>query len=156
MPHRRILAISILAVMVSSACASVPRLESGGLSEAADIPVTQFEIGDCFDDPTFGEVTDVPGLPCDVPHDNEIYAIFDHENSNQTWPGQDALDAYSFEACESRFQGYVASDYATSQLDISWFTPLEQGWEEGDHEIVCFLYDLDFAKLTGSKKNSGE
>lgn len=156
MHNRRLLAVAVLAIVMASACTSIPRNDGGGLSEAADIPVTEFAIGDCFDDPIFGEVTDVPGVPCEVPHDNEVYAIFDHTDADQAWPGQDVMDADAFEACVARFQSYVGADYANSRLDLSFFTPLEEGWDNGDHEIVCFLYDLDLAKLTGSMQNSGE
>lgn len=149
-------ALLALLVLAATACSSIPRNEGGGLTEAASIPVTAFEIGDCFDDPIGTEVEDVPGVPCEQPHDNEIYAIFEHETPDIDWPGQDAMDEYSYFACVDRFDAYVGSDYVDSRLEVSFFTPLEDGWDSGDHEIVCFLYDLDFNPLTGSMRGSGE
>jgi hypothetical protein len=156
MSHRRFLALTVAAVAVASACTSVPRNDSGGLSEAAAIPVAEFQIGDCFDDPTVIEVEDVPGLPCDLAHDNEVYAIFEHEEPDQAWPGQDALNEYAYLACVDRFAAYVGAEYADSRLDLSFFKPLEDGWNNDDYEIVCFLFDRDFAKLTASMRDSGE
>jgi hypothetical protein len=154
MHQRRILAAIL--ILLASACSSVSRDDSGGLTEEASIPVTDFQIGDCFDDPNLTEVEEVRGLPCDRLHDNEVYAIFDHESADGPWPGQDAMDEYAFSACIDRFQTYVGADYIDSRLDVAFFSPLEAGWNDGDHEIACFLYDLDFAKLTGSMQNSAE
>ena len=156
MNRRTITAVALVGMVLFSACASVPRNESGGLSEAASIPVTAFEIGDCFNDPPQFEVEDVDGLPCDVAHDNEVFAIFDHEDTDQSWPGQDAIDEYSYFACVERFDAYVGADYVDSRLEVSFLTPLEEGWGSGDHEIVCILFDIDFAKLTKSMRGSGE
>jgi hypothetical protein len=115
-----------------------------------------FQIGDCFDDPTSVEVDEVPGFPCEEAHDNEAYAIFDHEDPDQPWPGQDAIDEYAYTACIDRFLDYVGTPYDDSRLEVSSFTPLEVGWNSGDHEIVCFLYDLNFEKLVGTMRWSGE
>ena len=156
MNRRSITTIALVAIVLLSACTSIPRNESGGLSEAASIPVTDFAVGDCFDDPTVFEVEEVEGLPCETAHDNEVFAIFDHEDPDQSWPGQDALDEYSYFACIDQFEAYVGADYVDSRLEVSFFSPLEDGWDSGDHEIVCFLFDIDFAKLTKSMRGSGE
>ena len=156
MRNRTTFQLMILTLTLTSACATVPRSDAGGLTGAARIPVTEFLAGDCFDDPESVEVEDVAGLPCDVPHDNEVYAIFDHEGTDQSWPGVDALNEYSYLSCVDRFTDYVGSDYIDSRLEVSFLSPLEAGWIEGDREIVCFVFDLDLAKLTESMRDSEE
>ena len=121
--------------------------------------VLSLEVGDCFDDPSSfsGEVSEVDDVPCSQSHDNEVYAISDHPaGSDLPYPGENALFEYSNEYCLSEFDAYVGIDYLDSRLDFSYYYPGRDLWEDGDREIVCFIYDLDLAKLTKSMKGSRE
>ena len=110
--------------------------------------------GDCFDDPdTFSEVTDVKMVDCTEPHDNEAYATFDLSDSS--YPGDLAVQTEGSVGCLDRFDAYVGRDYASSALDFSMLLPTSQSWDQGDQEVVCFLYDINGAKLSTSARNSG-
>ena len=125
-----------------------------------DKSVYSLEVGDCFDDPASqsAEVEGVDETPCSESHDNEVYAVADHPASGDApYPGAEAIDAYSSGYCLSEFESYVGIDYQESILEVGYFFPIRDGWEDADdREVVCFLYDLNLAKLTGSMEGSGE
>ena len=137
----------LLGVLLVAAC-------GGGQS------VFSLEVGDCFDDPASqtAEVSDVDEASCSEGHDNEVYAVADHPASDGApFPGDEVLEFDSSGYCLSEFATYVGITYEESRLDFGYLYPLRDGWEQdGDHEVTCYLYDLEFAKLTGSMKGSGE
>ena len=137
----------LLGALVFAAC-------GGGLS------VFSMEVGDCFDDPSAqsAELSEVDEVPCPESHDNEVYAVADHPAGDDTpFPGEDVLDSYGWGYCLSEFESYVGIAYEDSRLDVSYIFPVRDGWEsEGDREFICFLYDLNLEKLSGSMQGSGE
>lgn len=121
--------------------------------------VDSLSVGDCFDDPpSFDtEIESVDTLDCDEPHDNEVYLTRDHSaGSDASYPGLASLEEWSDGVCLAGFEPYVGRDYATSRLDFTYLYPVRDGWQNGDREVICFLYDLNYAKLTGSMRGSGE
>ena len=123
-------------------------------AEAAD--PFELEVGDCFDDTAMGvnEVTEVPGLPCSTPHDNEVYALFDLPTG--PFPGDDAIDAAAGQGCYDRFESAIGRPYEESELAFVSMYPTEASWNEiGDREVVCIAYHMEYSKLTGSVLGSG-
>jgi hypothetical protein len=112
----------------------------------------ELEVGQCLDQPAAEQVVDVELVDCSEPHDLEVYQIAD-------LPDQpfdpDAVDASSFEICLEAFDGFVGTPYAESELDIYYLIPTEQSWSDGDREVVCAVYDLSGAQLTGTAENIG-
>lgn len=115
--------------------------------------VFSLSAGTCFNDPDGTEVSDVEIVDCTEPHDNEVYATFDIPGSE--FPGQFAVQTDAQEGCIDRFETYVGSDYWVSALDVSSLSPTSGSWDNGDREVICFLYDLEGAKLNATMKNSG-
>ena len=141
-----VVVLSLLIVAIVVAC-------TGGKS------VDSLSVGDCFDDPSSydTEIEEVDAVDCGDPHDNEVYAVVHHpEGSGAAYPGRGFLERYADGLCYAEFEAYVGRDYGTSRLDYSYFYPVRDGWEAGDREVLCFLYDYDLAKLSGSMKGSGE
>jgi hypothetical protein len=121
--------------------------------------VTDLGVGDCFDDVDgidgSGEITDVPVVDCTEPHDNEVFHTYDLPGDD--YPGQDAILADAQGSCVGAFENYVGTDYASSRLDIFPIYPTPDGWADGDDRtVVCSLYDLELAQLTGSMRGAGE
>ena len=138
---------SLFCVLLAATC-------GGGLS------VISMEVGDCFDDPAgqATEVSEVDEVPCSESHDNEVYAVADHPAGDDApYPGDEALEVYGIGYCLSEFENYVGISYEESRLDFTYLLPVRDGWEgDDDRGFVCFLYDLNFAKLTGSMEGSRE
>ena len=103
-------------------------------------------------------MSEVDEASCQESHDNEVYAVADHPASDGApFPGDEVLEAYSIGYCLSEFETYAGITYEESRLDFAYFYPARDGWEQdGDRGVVCFLYDLELAKLTGSMKGRGE
>jgi hypothetical protein len=118
--------------------------------------VFALEAGTCFDeqglDPDGADVSDVPIVECDDPHDNEVYAAFDLELAEYAAA---AVEEAAVDGCYERFESYVGRDYETSRLDFGTFTPTAASWRQGDREVACFLFDVDGEQLTGSARDSG-
>jgi hypothetical protein len=132
------------------------RDDTGAIVDEGSLGAFEMRVGDCFDDgSTFAddnpEVNSVPGVPCSSPHDNEVYAVFDVDAAS--FPEGDEMARLAFESCMARFSEFVGKDYDSSALDIATLYPTRESWSrQNDREVVCAVYDVAAAKLTGSVK----
>jgi hypothetical protein len=128
------------------------RDDTGAIVDEGNIGAFQIRVGDCFNDyGSAAEVTDVPGVPCSTPPDNEVYAVFDV--AVPSFPQGDAMAALAFDSCMERFQGFVGKDYETSVLDIMTLYPTQESWSRyDDREVICAVFDINSTKLVGSVK----
>lgn len=95
-------------------------------------------------------------VPCGQPHDVEVAAVLEHPaGAELDFPGEAAVDGYATDQCLLLFDGYVGAPYESSQLDVAYVAPGEDGWEDGDRRIACVLYNLDLVPLTGSVRGTG-
>jgi hypothetical protein len=116
--------------------------------------VFDLEVGDCFNDPEdFGEVTDVKMVDCAVPHDNEVFAVFDLPDGD--YPGSTGAETSADGGCIAEFAAFVGIDYDSTSLDVWYLYPTEDSWNNGDREVVCMLFDPTGTQLTGTAANSG-
>ena len=111
--------------------------------------ILTLDVGTCFDDPpSFADVTDVPVVSCDEPHDNEVIGLL--ELGGSTYPGNEVVGARAEEGCIDAFEPYVGIAYAESIYDVGWFAPTADSWSIGDREVLCFAFDLTGSKTEGS------
>jgi hypothetical protein len=115
--------------------------------------VFNLEVGTCFDDTDETEVSSVPVVECSEPHDNEVFAVFDY-TATDVFPGGTEMNAAAHDLCVAEFEAYVGLGYLESELNVFPITPTQGSWDDGDREIVCALYNLDLAKLTGSMQGA--
>ena len=97
--------------------------------------------GDCID-PAPAEsdlVESLPVVSCRQPHDQEVTASRDLAPG--AWPGDNAIDTRSDEICSSEFESYVGIPVDQSRYDLSAYTPGKEGWQNGDHSILCVVFD---------------
>jgi len=145
-------------------CSDGPdRDDSGRIIGEGDLGVFDFKVGDCFQDPEVQStggvagIADVEAVPCDTPHDNEVYYLHDLSGQFSEFPGQAQIDDASSAACKAQFQAYVGQAHESSRLNYTWLSPTQETWDENDdREVVCALFDNDQLKLTASMRNSGE
>ncbi len=122
-------------------------------------PVSVFDLaeGYCFNDPTegVGAVGELLVVPCEQPHDNEVYALVQHPaEADAPFPAAEALDQYAEEQCRQSFDSYVGIPYDQSALYYWKITPTSDSWAEGDREIICSIYDAEGGSLQGSVQGS--
>ena len=146
-----------LGFVIYGAVTDVDRDGSGAIVGEGTVDAFQVRVGDCFNDTNVGaaeyEVSDVPGVPCSDPHDNETYAVFDL--AIESYPEGDAMGQLAFDSCSERFETFVGRDYESSTLDINIMYPSIEGWAQNDREVVCAVFDVDANKLIGSAAGRG-
>ncbi len=152
MPKWAIYIIAAAGFGIYSAVTTVDRDSSGAIVGAGSVDAFQVRIGDCFDDASsFGdEVTNLPGVPCADPHDNEAYALIDLTIA--TYPGEDAIADLANASCLERFESFVGRDYDSSSLELFALYPSTESWQQNDREVICAVYDMNSSKLVGSVK----
>ena len=146
----RLLTLLTLFALILTACGSAQRDSSGEIVEAGTEDVFSLRVGDCFDDDlgAEGEIFSVAAVPCDEPHDNEIFYAFDLPAGD--YPGDVRIDEAAFAECTTSFETYVGIEYAASELAVTYLSPTPDSWDAGDREIACLLYDATLAKITGT------
>lgn len=146
-----------LGLAVYGAVTDADRDSSGAIIGEGNVDAFNVNVGDCFNDYSASitnQVTSVPGVPCNDPHDNEAYAVFDVTISSYP-ESEDAMAQFAHDSCVERFDSFVGRDYASSSLDIITLYPTTQSWKQSDREIVCAVYDMEASKLVGSVQNQG-
>ncbi len=132
---------------------------SGEIVSGGDLDVMTVQPGDCFNDPSDEEdvVFQLEAIPCSQPHDNEVFAVESVAGLfGSDYPGRQTLEEHAYEVCSGRaFDSYVGTPYLDSSLEVFTLTPTDDSWSEGDRDVVCVLYRLDFTKLTEPARNSG-
>lgn len=124
---------------------------SGGVQDLA--------VGDCFDDwaglelDVVQEVESVPIVDCADPHDNEMYFV--EALPEGPFPGDTGMEQMAIDTCFEEFDGFVGTAYADSRLDFGFLISTQEMWDTGTRRISCFVWDIEFLKLTGSMRNSG-
>lgn len=123
----------------------------GTVVAAASVSVFELQDGDCLDpDPELvGEVDQIPVVPCDQPHAQEVFASVDLDE--QPYPGAEAVARQADAAC----LGALEDQYGLSLADgyfVSYFLPTFVGWngEPPDRRVVCVLVFPDREAATGS------
>jgi hypothetical protein len=144
--------IAALGFGIYGAVTDVDRDDSGAIVGQGTIDAFQVHLGDCFNDPDYeaDEFSSLPGVPCNEPHDNEAFAVFDLTMSS--YPDYDIADI-SEASCVDRFEGYVGRDYESSSLDVVTMYPSSESWAQSDREVVCAVYDMSGSKLVGTVKD---
>ena len=106
----------------------------------------------CFNEPDEEEVFNVEIVDCDENHDLEIYRIFDIDGGTYD---ATVIDQQALDLCLAQFDGFIGTEYATSDFEIYYLQPTEESWDDGDREVVCAVYDLAGEHTTGSARNIG-
>lgn len=122
-----------------AACSDDPERDetTGEFTESGEADVFNIQVGDCFDDAGTGEVSELPVVPCDQPHNNEVFHSY--TIPGDTFPGD--FTAVAEEQCNPAFQSFVGVDYNSSALYMTTLEPTSGSWAEGDRELLCIIYD---------------
>ena len=143
------LAVATLIPLLSG-CGTV----DGLFTQTPAVPdVFEIAVGDCLDDrdvPT--EVTAVPIVDCDEPHDSEVFART--LATGTTFPGDAELEAQLTEFCQGdAFTDFVGVGYVDSEYFTGGYYPTAASWASGDRELLCTVHAED-AKTTGSLRGA--
>jgi hypothetical protein len=130
-------------------------------AEPETTDVFSLEVGDCFNDPEeweefeeeeFEEFNSLPVVPCEQPHDNEIYASL--ELPDGEYPGVEEIQGLAIDGCDGEFEGYVGVAFEESEFGAFETHPTAESWEQGDRQVLCVLFGDE--QKTGSARDSGQ
>lgn len=136
--------------------ASTPAASPSVAAPGVDQSVFALEVGTCFNDPeSIDDVRSVVVVPCDQPHDNEVFALVTHPaGPDDPYPGADVIAEFAVQECQgAAFTEYVGIEYARSRYFTNQLTPSDGSWRQGDREVVCILFDPTM-QLSGSVRGS--
>lgn len=130
---------------------------------ARQLAVDDLDTGDCFNltAPDTGNAETVFWIPCEAPHDNEVFeqTVYQGEDAAQgePYPGDVEVKDYAEGVCIEAFEGFVGVPWTKSDFDAQAFYPSQEDWEvAGNRDITCFLNSFYGEKLTGTMQGAGE
>ena len=131
------------------------RDDSGQIVSEGAVDVFQVRIGDCFNDSEENAlVSSIGGIPCNSPHDNEIYAKTLIPQGE--YPGEEPITDIAYQYCLESFEDFVGTSYEDSLLNITYLYPTQESWNSilHDRDVFCIVYDMTGEKMLGSMENS--
>lgn len=154
------IAVMLLSLSVAAPGATVPTSSPGSSSSDGGEPdesaaegaervyINDLEVGHCLPLVEWeDEVYDLPVVPCDQPHTDEVYFIFDAPDGD--FPGDAELQTLATERCDAAFEEFIGIPYTDSELDNYWFVPTETSWKRmNDRAIQCIVFDYE--EVTGT------
>jgi hypothetical protein len=135
---------------------SAGRGEGGEITRSGNLNVTELRAGDCFDlqDPDAEVIEQVDAKVCTEPHHYEMVYVVDMPDG--AYPTVDAMDQFAFEQCIPAFGSYVGVSYEESLYELTYVTPTEDGWNDGDHAIQCVAYHPENLELTATLRGANQ
>lgn len=116
--------------------------ETGEVTEEVDnADVFAIRVGDCLNTAALegtDELSDVPIVPCDDPHDDEVYFAFTVADGEYD---EDAILDEADTTCIAEFGTFIGLAYDASTLEYWPMYPTEGSWGTGDREVLCIAYD---------------
>ena len=126
---------------------------SGEITEAGGLGAAAVRVGDCINIPDndgSNEVISVEGIPCNEPHDEQIYYEFVASTSG----GYAGMEQQTDQKCFDNFDDFIGVAWEESTLDFYAWTPSVEGWEQGDREVSCIVFNPAGGKLLGSMEGT--
>tara|TARA_B110000438_G_scaffold230802_1_gene225918 strand:- start:256 stop:849 length:594 start_codon:yes stop_codon:yes gene_type:complete len=97
-------------------------------------------------------------VPCEGPHQNEIYLRTAHPaRPGAPWPGDREMEAYAQAECYAAFVDFVGIIFELSTLELGYLTPSRADFEHDRavfRNIHCFVHRSDNTDLIGTTAGS--
>ncbi len=115
--------------------------ETGQVTESANVDIFSLKVGDCkMEDPS-GTLSDTDVVPCDQPHDEEVYFEITMDDGDFS---DDDVDTASEQCFGGAFTSFVGLAYDASVLEVFSITPTKETWDElNDRVVQCVIADPD-------------
>ena len=120
-----------------------PRAAGG----SGEVTFDDVRLGDCTAEIPEGVTLTVRVLPCNQPHEGEVYATF--ELSGDDYPGATEIERFALGGCQREAVAALPPDDETL-YDLVYLAPSEQTWKRGDRTVSCVLSDPTGQPLVGS------
>jgi hypothetical protein len=145
--------LATVAVIGANSGTATRSSSTGIITHRGRMNIFSLKIGDCFDNPAGAKtVHTVTAIPCDQPHNAQIYAEFKLRGSDLSYPGAAAVAQLARSGCNARV-GSVDKSLTNSSMSIRIFLPAEVAWITGQRTVSCMIVNPK-ADLTSSLLNS--
>lgn len=130
------------------------RDEQGRIVNRGEISAFDVREGDCLNlPPSQEEIYSVEAVPCDQPHQAEVYAVF--ELGGEAYPGDGRVVRSAEAGCNQRFPGAIGRRHARSELEFHSMYPTRQSWRlHDDRGVTCWVTRPGDRLFTGSLPGS--
>ena len=100
-------------------------------SSGGEVSAAKLTVGHCVDGlKESDDVAGLPVLPCEQPHEGEVFAIV--ELPAGPYPGDEALGKQAQQECLKQFENYAPSSVADDKVELFYLHPSELSWTAGD------------------------
>jgi hypothetical protein len=101
----------------------------------------QVAVGDCFSLDRMVSIEQVSTIPCELPHDVEVFAVLAEPSPpGAPFPGLDTLHRQLRTKCEQHYEGYVGVPFSRkAPTTIDTFAPEESYWRLNIRTEFCAL-----------------
>lgn len=148
-------------VMVGAGCGSdasgdeTTRDSAGQIVEGGTLDAFEIKVGDCLGASEGGDLKSIEGIPCERPHQSEVYYAYTLPEGDGTFPGTEVIQDAADQACATAFEGYVGVPIESSVYVIGTIAPSEDSWTAiRDREVLCTLTQGSSELTTGSAKGA--
>jgi hypothetical protein len=146
-----ILAVAAGPILLLAACGDPQaRDDAGRVVVAGPWSVFDLRPGDCVGDVSDlrGDTDELPLVPCDEPHTQEVFAVVRHPED--AYPGAGAVATFADRACLTALEAELDLSIDDG-IAFSYLLPTFEGWDKsGDRSIVCVLVFREDAGMVGS------
>jgi hypothetical protein len=114
-------------------------LLAGVVTACTSTSVLDLSVGDCIDseDLAGDSVSDVVTVPCDEPHDAEIFAELELPEGD--YPGIDEVRAAAEDFCLPELEEFVGTPLLESDLDVYPLLPTADSWTADDDRLILCI-----------------
>ena len=143
--------IGLSVLLTLSACSGDElRDEDGTVVNPGDASVFELRAGDCLAPAPelTGEVAELPLVPCDDEHTQEVFGIVPHPD--ESYPGAEAVAAWADGACLTELEETLDLTLDDGVF-VSYLLPTFDGWNtDDDRDVTCVLVFPGQENMTGS------
>jgi hypothetical protein len=131
--------VIILAIIGANINKPTRSASTGKITHSGKINAFSLQVGDCFDNPAGAQsVNDVTAIPCNQPHNAQIFAKFKLTGSDFSYPGSTKVTKLASNGCNARI-GSVDKSMTTSAMSIRLLFPEEGAWITGQRTVSCMI-----------------
>jgi hypothetical protein len=142
-----------LAIIGASTGKATRSSATGLITHSGRINVFSLDVGDCFNNPSGAQtVNTVTAIPCDQPHNAQIYAKFRLTGPDSGYPGAAAVAQMARNGCNARI-GSINKSMTNGAMTVRILLPEEAAWLSGRRTVSCMVVNPK-ADLTSSLLDS--
>ncbi|MGN8025689.1 septum formation family protein [Microbacterium sp. 22242] len=125
--------------------------KSGKVTQSSNVDIFNLKVGDCKLKDSGTQISETDVVPCDKPHDEEVYYEFKLADGEYD---SSVIDTEVNKCAEDAFTSFIGVAYDASSLDVSYMTPTKDTWEKMNDRLVQCIVSDPAGQTIGSLKGA--